>query len=83
MQRDDLSTDAEMLASMLASVEANAAVSASGLYLFPHDLCLDTAVDQHQQQPTADQLIGPISIEHRLRQSRDFPRFETKAGIPP
>jgi hypothetical protein len=34
MQRDDLSTDAEMLASMLASVEANAAVSASGCIYF-------------------------------------------------
>ena len=57
MQRDDLSADAEML----ASAEA----------------------DQHQHQPAADQLIGPDSIEHRLRQNRNFPRFETKAGIPP
>ena len=53
-----------------------------GLYLFPNDLCLDTAADQHQQQPAANQLIGPNLIEHRLRQSREFPRFETKAGIP-
>jgi hypothetical protein len=84
-----------MLASMLASVEAKRCCVGIGLYLFPHDLCLDTGIsrcqsshnqkgaDQHQQQTAADQLIGPNSIEHRLRQRREFPRFETKAGIPP
>ena len=85
MLRADLSADAEMLASVEANrgwLIENSCCVGIGLCLFPNYLCLDTAADQHQQQTAADPLIGPNLIEHRLRQSREFPRFKTKAGIP-